>query len=114
MGGSLRRISSEHQIINAEKGCTAPKPAGATSHQKHYLGPELSPACSFSVAGLIIALLVNWFFSQTADVEIKPYDVSPFGLFTVQLNIVQAYTAVLFVIILLYAGIAIYSFFDLY
>ena len=36
----------------------------------------------FSVAGLIAALLVNWFFPQTADVAIREYKVEPLGIFT--------------------------------
>lgn len=66
----------------------------------------------FSVAGLIVALLVNWFFPQLADVEIETYEVNPFGLFTAHLDIIEAYSIVLFIIILIYAGISVFSFFD--
>lgn len=66
----------------------------------------------FSIVGLIVALLVNWFFPQTADVEIKSYEINPLKLFIIDLNITQLYAIVLIVIILIYAGIAVYSYFN--
>lgn len=65
----------------------------------------------FSIAGLAAALLANWFFPQLADVEIKTYEINLLG-FTAYLNMSQAFSLVLLIIILIYAGIAVFSFFD--
>ncbi len=65
----------------------------------------------FSIAGLVAALLANWFFPQLADVEIKTYEINLLGL-TAHLNMSQAFSLILLIIILIYAGIAVFSFFD--
>ncbi len=65
-----------------------------------------------SVAGLIVAMFVNCFFPQIADVRIKTYNINFLGLFPADLNITKAYSIVLFLIILIYLGIGVYSWFD--
>ncbi|MBR0599470.1 ABC transporter permease [Clostridiales bacterium BAD-6] len=95
-----------------KKNVQPPLERGLYAKQNIISDQNLIFSALFSITGLIVALLVNWLFPQIADVEIKPYELNPFGLFTVQLNITQAYGIVLFTIILIYAGIAAYSFFD--
>lgn len=61
-----------------------------------------------SVAGFIVAILSNLWFPQIANVKILPYTV--FDGATLDIN--QAYRLVLGVLILLYLGIAVFSWFD--
>ena len=56
----------------------------------------------FTVSGFFIAILVNLFFPQTADVEIKDYRLNFFGM-NVGLTINDAYIFVLSALILVYA-----------
>ncbi len=65
----------------------------------------------FTLAGLVAALLASLFFPQIADVEIKLYDINLFGL-TIQLDISQAFQAIIILIIFIYVGIGLFSFFD--
>lgn len=65
----------------------------------------------FTITGLVAALLSSLFFPQIADVEIKLYDINLFGL-TVQMDISQAFQAVIILIIFIYIGIGLFSFFD--
>jgi len=62
-----------------------------------------------SVAGFLIAILVNFLFPQIAPVKISPYII--YG--GVELDINQTYRIVLSLLIALYLGIAAYSWFDL-
>lgn len=66
----------------------------------------------FTITGLIAAIFVNHFFPQIADVKIKKYDINILGLFPAKLNITEAYSIVLWLIILIYAGVGAYSWFD--
>jgi len=63
---------------------------------------------AISVAGFAIAILSNLWFPQIAAVKISPYTV--FGGATLDIN--QAYRLVLGGLILLYLGIAVFSWFD--
>jgi ABC-type nitrate/sulfonate/bicarbonate transport system, permease component len=60
-----------------------------------------------SVAGFAVAIAVNRLFPQIADVKITPYRAG-----ALVLNMNQLYILVLTGLILLYAGIAAFSFFD--
>ncbi len=85
---------------------------------KHHLGKNIISDkqfilyALFTIAGLIAAIFVNHFFPQIADVKIKKYDVNFLGLFPAKLNITEAYSIVLWLIILIYAGVGVYSWFD--
>lgn len=61
----------------------------------------------FTVTGFALAILVNLFFRQVADVKISAYS---YGSQIIDIN--EAYRIVLGLLILLYLGTAAYSFFD--
>ncbi|MDR2610098.1 MAG: ABC transporter permease [Clostridiales Family XIII bacterium] len=62
----------------------------------------------FTVLGLIAAIVVNRTVPQIADVEIEPYRVGA----SLDININGLYVSVLSGVILLYLGIAVFSFLD--
>ena len=64
-------------------------------------------ASILTIAGFVIAILANILFRQVADVKITSY---AYGSLVISIN--DAYRIVLGLLILLYAGIALYSFFD--
>ncbi|MDR0840985.1 MAG: ABC transporter permease [Christensenellaceae bacterium] len=61
-----------------------------------------------SVAGFVAAIFINRLFPQIAEVKISAYAIGAFP----DLSINQAYQIVLGGLILLYIGIAVFSFFD--
>jgi len=63
---------------------------------------------ALSVAGFAVAIAVNLWFPQIAAVKISPYAV--FGGATLDIN--QTYRLVLGLLIALYLGMAVYSWFD--
>ena len=81
-------------------------------HKNTITNQKYLVSAGVTIAGLFAAILVNRFFPQIADVEIKEYKVHPFGLFSTQLNMVQTYTYVLLALILIYLVIAFFSFFS--
>ena len=62
----------------------------------------------FTLAGFIIAIIVNIMFPQKAEVEFKTYIISAFGL-QLSLDINDAYIFVLFALILVFLGIGLAS-----
>ena len=62
----------------------------------------------FTVFGLVLAILANLFVRQIADVKITSY---AYGSFIIDIN--DAYRIVLTLIILLYLGISVFSFFNI-
>lgn len=65
----------------------------------------------FSVIGLIVAFLASLLIPQEAKIEIKEYTVTLLGL-KFQINMDQLYRSVIVIILLIYAGIGLFSFFD--
>ncbi|QOX65871.1 ABC transporter permease [Anoxybacterium hadale] len=66
----------------------------------------------FTASGLLLAQLANWYFPQLAEVEIKTYEINLFEVVHFKLNIMGAYSIVLFGMIFIYLVIGIYSYFN--
>ena len=82
-------------------------PSRHTITNTHYLLGVL-----FTASGLIFAQLVNWYFPQLAEVEIKTYEINLFEVVPTKLNIIGAYSIVLFAVIFIYLILGVYSYFD--
>ncbi len=75
--------------------------------KKHISNLKFILVTVFTVSGFTLAILANLFFRQIANVKITAYS---YGSLVIDIN--DAYRIVLGVLILLYLGIAVYSFFD--
>ncbi|MBM7685674.1 ABC transporter permease [Defluviitalea raffinosedens] len=78
-------------------------------HKRYKLISDKEWKFSFvlTLVGFVIAIAVNLFVKQVADVEIKTYEV-----LGIPLTFNSFYRLILLVIVLLYAGIGIFSYFD--
>ncbi|MDF3001494.1 MAG: putative nitrate/sulfonate/bicarbonate transporter permease protein [Bacillota bacterium] len=100
---SLNKIPSQHNILNIRNL----RPALHNISNTRYLLSIL-----FTVSGLLLAQLANWYFPQLAESEIKIYEINLFEAALFKLNIMGAYSIVLFAMIFIYLVIGVYSYFD--
>jgi NitT/TauT family transport system permease protein len=78
------------------------------SSSQNVSGPKFVIMSAFTILGLFAAIAANRLVPQIADVKIEPYRIGA----SLDININGLYVSVLAGLILLYLGIAVFSFFD--
>ena len=89
------------------KGTALPRPKPGQSPNLFVSNSRYLLESTVSITGLVAAILVNVLFPQVAEIETKVYQTG--GL---ELTANLAYRIVLSGIVLLYAGLSVFSFFD--
>ena len=89
------------------KGTALPRPKPGQSPSLFVSNSRYLLESAVSVTGFVAAILVNVLFPQVAEIETKVYQIG--GL---ELTANLAYRIVLSGIVLLYAGLSVFSFFD--